>query len=555
MRKLVHHSIYALDSQGIDMANFAPNGTVDLISGINWYSDYADVRLFNNLTEQINWFTARPKATFTDCSYTRGSQQFVAVNANIETLWQYNYMRYQNENMGNKWFYAFIDRLEYRAPMTTYVYFTIDVFQTWQFDFIFLQCQIIREHVGVQNVGDKYFVDEGLSYGDEYETVYTAKMDAVTPNSALTLITSTIDLDASFGSYEDPNVVAENGAVVDSLASGAGYYLLGTPEGDTSVEDFFGVMKEYPWICNGIISLTNIPAYMASNLQLAQISLGETSYFAARVQGSTPPTPQLILDENVFQFFETVPNPKLLMYPYAVIEISCQNGSTLIIKPQYLNGNNLTIQRYNVLSYNPEVKYVIQGYRGDGDGLDFSLRIKDFPKLPILNTSYMLSESQAVHAENYSYISEMINTVLGAASENANPPADVTNIVRRSRENIYQVGQAYATSPTVSGQQGETGFNFAIGEMGLIIRWKQIAPKFREIIGNYLNMFGLKVNDVAVPNPNKMIRFDFLQTLDCKISANMPDDDARIIIDACNNGVRFWHDDGIGNYENNGGKS
>ena len=535
------------------MANFAPNGYVELITGIKWHGDYADVRLFSSEVAQINWFNLQTKIGFDNCSYTRGSQQFVAVNENIENLWQYNYMRYQNETMGNKWFYAFIDRLEYRAPMTTFVYFTIDVFQTWMFDFEFLTSMIIREHVGQQSVGDKYFVDEGLSYGTEYETVYTAVMDAVTPNNSLVLITSTIDLEQSFGDYQDPNVSAASGATVDSLASGADYYLLGTPEGDTSVEEFFSVMKNYPWISNGIIALTCIPSYMRDNLQLRTISLGETAYFAARIQGSTPPTPQLILDEDVFQFFEAVPNPKLLMWPYAVIEISCQNGSTLIIKPQYLNGNTLTINRWNVLSYTPEVKYTIEGYCGNGNGMDFSLTIKDFPKLPVLNTSYMLSESQRVHAENYNYMSSMINTIFGAASENANPVTDITNIVRESQENVYQVGQAYATSPTVSGQAGETGFNFATGNMGLVIRWKQIAPKFREIIGNFLNMYGLKVNRVNVPNPNKMSRFDFLQTLGCKIDAHMPQDDANIIMSACDKGVTFWHDDNIGVYDNNQG--
>ena len=72
------------------MAIFAPNGIIDLFSGINWHSDYADVRLFNNVAEQTNWFSARPKVTFDNCSYTRGSQQFVAVNADIETFWQLN---------------------------------------------------------------------------------------------------------------------------------------------------------------------------------------------------------------------------------------------------------------------------------------------------------------------------------------------------------------------------------------------------------------------------------------------------------------------------------
>lgn len=52
---------------------------------------------------------------------------------------------YKNSNYSNKWFYAYITRMEYENDGMTNIYITTDVFQTWQFDLNFKESFIERE--------------------------------------------------------------------------------------------------------------------------------------------------------------------------------------------------------------------------------------------------------------------------------------------------------------------------------------------------------------------------------------------------------------------------
>lgn len=72
---------------------------------------------------------------------------------------------YQNENYGNKWFYAFITKMEYDNDYMTNISIETDVYQTWQFDIIFKKCFVEREHVEDDTIG-KHTVPESLEHGE-----------------------------------------------------------------------------------------------------------------------------------------------------------------------------------------------------------------------------------------------------------------------------------------------------------------------------------------------------------------------------------------------------
>lgn len=553
------------------MAQFEPDGNVDLIEGINWHNDYVDVRLFDSLEEQTAWFSAKPKLSFTNCSYTRQTEQFVNVDENIENLWKYSYLRFQNVNMGTKWFYAFITRLEYRAPSTTRVYFEIDVFQTWMFDFSFLQCLVERETVPAVR-GDKFFTAEGLDFGTNYEVVASQTVDLVGLESqsggSYVLITSTIDLSVDFGSYENPNIESATGVRINNLPGGCNFYKLNLDQ----VPEFFGALKGYPWVSNGIIGLTIIPDYMLATVPVTTIELGGSSGILIQQlnSGNNVISSTGVYTGNIFSNFPEVMHPKLLMFPYSFIEISCQNGTSLIVKPQYLNNQSLTIYRRSVVGMSPEIKYYLDGYCGDGDMYDYSLTINDLPQLPVLNTSYLLSVSQTLASANMSkvggfvtgsigYMGGLVSGAAGAGfagllnSLLGNTGNYVYNTLSSAQQAEQASAAAEAQSPTLQTQAGGSGFNYATGEMGVVIRWKMVSSEYRAIIGEFFNKYGVKTTRVKTPNIRQMTRFDYLKTIGCKLSAAMPNDDEEIIVQACNNGITFWHDNNIGNYDNNQG--
>lgn len=75
---------------------------------------------------------------------------------------------YQNENYGNKWFYAYITNMEYENDGLTNITISTDVWQTWQFDINFKNSFVEREHVNNDTIGANT-IDENLNVGEVIE--------------------------------------------------------------------------------------------------------------------------------------------------------------------------------------------------------------------------------------------------------------------------------------------------------------------------------------------------------------------------------------------------
>ena len=105
---------------------------------------------FNSKDEQFNYFRSLPRLELDQISYIR-KDNVIRFNQHIDSLLEYNYCFYQNENYSNKWFYAFIVRMEYVNDNCTNIYIKQDVWQTWQFDLVYLQSFVEREMINVSD--------------------------------------------------------------------------------------------------------------------------------------------------------------------------------------------------------------------------------------------------------------------------------------------------------------------------------------------------------------------------------------------------------------------
>ena len=87
------------------------------------------------------------------------------MDTDLEKL--YNEIILLNDNYSDKWFYAFIDRIEYTNQNCARIYFTIDPMQTWlpEIDYELGSCFVERAHAETDQIGDN-LVDEGLDIGE-----------------------------------------------------------------------------------------------------------------------------------------------------------------------------------------------------------------------------------------------------------------------------------------------------------------------------------------------------------------------------------------------------
>lgn len=103
---------------------------------------------FSNKNQQFEYFSNLDNLEINRISYQR-KDSVIRYPAHIDSLLEYNYCMYQNDNYSNKWFYAFIVNMEYVNDSMTNIYIKTDVFQTWQFDLIYKQSFIEREMINV----------------------------------------------------------------------------------------------------------------------------------------------------------------------------------------------------------------------------------------------------------------------------------------------------------------------------------------------------------------------------------------------------------------------
>ena len=98
-------------------------------------------------------------------SYQRYGRNQIKVQIPMDLLLDCNYLMFNNQRFGNKWFYAFITHLEYISEVVTLVSYEIDVLQTWAFDYTPNPCYIERCHAVTDDPGDN-LVEENLELGE-----------------------------------------------------------------------------------------------------------------------------------------------------------------------------------------------------------------------------------------------------------------------------------------------------------------------------------------------------------------------------------------------------
>lgn len=137
-----------------------PDIVVKILKGIELDRDLENTYRFASLSAQQNFFSSpkRVKFQLENLQYLRTGENSIKVELKTAALYDCNYLMFQNtgyvdESGRTRWFYAFIDRVDYVNEATSEIFYTIDPMQTWLFDFKFADCMVEREHVRDDTIG------------------------------------------------------------------------------------------------------------------------------------------------------------------------------------------------------------------------------------------------------------------------------------------------------------------------------------------------------------------------------------------------------------------
>lgn len=157
--------------------NIVPNSKIYLLRNVPLDNTYTDTMWFENASSQWTHFKTRADTDggkyFNEQTYQRVGINKCRLQISADEIYNYNYMMFQNTNYGNKWFYAFINHVEYINNAVSEITYEIDVMQTWAFDYQLGQCIVEREHASTDVAGDNLQpepFDVGEYINDEIQT-------------------------------------------------------------------------------------------------------------------------------------------------------------------------------------------------------------------------------------------------------------------------------------------------------------------------------------------------------------------------------------------------
>ena len=350
-------------------------------------SDLKHTLYFTDKASQQTYFQSTVVKTYTDFTYQR-KDQIIRIPDIYDDICECNYVMYQNSRYSNKWFYAFIDKMEYISDGRTDVHIKTDVIQTWLFDYTVKSSFVEREHVNNDTIG-LHTVPEELETGEYIDQVVSTS-DRISWTSS---IGSSFNIVAAV-SEVGLNAAAPLSKVYNGVYSGLLYLTFPSANDcDNYIQAVQANLTE-----NNIYSIFLVPSQMVANTNYFtptgynfQMGFVPFTNVAVSLKTDLGITDDYKLDKNYIPR-----NKKLLVYPYRYLVVSNNAGSFTDYRYEYFTKVNNEC-RFNItgaISPGCSIKLFPKNYR-NADAIPYSynnyLESLDCAKLPTcswLNDSY-----------------------------------------------------------------------------------------------------------------------------------------------------------------------
>lgn len=523
-------------------------GKVILAKGIKLDRSYKNVISYTE-SQMVTLVTNKKVTEFTDCSFVRPDGNQIDIEIPYGTALQCNYMAFQNPDYSGKWFFAFIDSVEYISNKTTRFTFTIDEFATWYDYWNPKQCFVVREHVNDDTIGSN-LVPENLELG-EFIT------NPVTNPDFPSQTTDKIKLGFSGKRY-----------VIMSIYNPAG----------GSTKTLFTNLNGVPvsggiWVFDSPAAMQNAILQYSNDTRLDQISqVFMVPYNIFDDNDLTPQTlPGISGDEGLFYRFNgkatsisrtvtlsrpatldgyTPHNNKLHTSPFQFLVVTNNSGTTNSYGYEYF-GSSVQFKTCGAASVGTSIITYPLNYKGVVDNYVEGIMNGKFPTLSWSGDSFTNWLTQNAVNIGTGLVNDIISISSLAAGISENGTGLINNITAQISE-MYQRSIAPITS-TGNTNGGDVLTGDAVNScyaMAVSIRYQ-----FAERIDRFFDLFGYKVNSIKIPNQTGRPHWNFVQIADgddigfTKDTISVPTKSMDTINNIYRTGVTIWHNhDEIGNY-------
>lgn len=518
----------------------APDTDVRLLTGIKLDPEHVNTIWWSTLERQTSYFINKTKYSFTDQTYQRVTKGVMRIGRPVADLFDCNYMMFRNTGFGNKWFYAFIDNVEYINNAVTEIKYTIDPLQTWYFEYsLNANAYVEREHSRTDVIGEN-IIPEPVEVGEYVPNNdgignYTRSFDM----NDLAVIVAVCDTEGSAVSgklYDRIYGGATLKAFHNTDVNGINTYLATFIRRPDAVLSIYMVPEVFLNV-NVQTGGTDVPSGLSGGLVQYQADTLTTS---AKLDGYSPR------------------NRKLYTYPYNFWQIDNSEGQTLALRYEWCPNRTPTMEFYATITNPVSVVGKPNMYGGISQNLlnnYMSIEMSNFPMCSWNSDAFKAWLAQNSIPLGLSAVSQIASTAIGASligSSKYTLASTELSGVGAVAQILEQAYKASIAADICKGQINNGGANITRTKKQFYSGRFSVQYGVARQLDDFFDMFGYATNLVKSPNINSRPQWNYVKTIEMCGDGLLPSDDSKLIDSYFNKGIRFWnYGDNIGDYSLN----
>lgn len=480
--------------------------------------------LYDTPSFQASYFLTCPKLYLSELTFQR-KDSVLRVGVDIEQLYQYNYVMYRNKHFTNKWFYAFITKMEYKGEGVTFIYLKTDVFQTWFYDLTFNKSFIDRQHP----LNDSFnSIADTPAHG---QLIEVKSDDTHFQGGYFVFCSSDISQDdtSSSNSYEF--------SVLDySIPCMVLYWA------DTQALSMASVLQSIANKGRGdrILSAVYVP-YIPRIAGLNITEVQETDVGNLHICNGFS-SPDDLKGTILFEYGLGVSHEyeKEFTYPYAKIVVQdTATGQSIELSPEkFGNGTTIQFEIQVAISETPTYRIIPKDYDGQPYAYNEALVVKCNTSLPVSNNlyaKYMMMNGQMNELKKVFAGVGMAGAIAGGSPMGVITGMEqIINVTAQENQASKLGNQLTAIT---DGAMERISFNNGI-KIGLF----KTDSDHTLMLRNYWKMYGYPVHSLETPVFNNGGTFNFIKMINPNIEGgNVPQEDMMEIESIFTKGVTVWH--------------
>lgn len=497
------------------IASIMPTGRLFILKGVNLDSTYKNTfspKFFGNAEKQAQFFMSKEKMHFDKVTPVR-LQNVIRVPTVSDNIIECNYIMFQNADSYPKWYYAFITQIDWISISECHIHFELDVIQTNLFTFNLGECFINRQHSNSDVIGSNLY-PENIELGEFnisgfYKTFNTNKWGIMIASI-----------------YQASGALAE-GYVYGGVYSGVSYvYCQDVETANKYIKMLNDENKQ-----DGIVAIYMCPT-IAFDRDVVKVKVTIPKKYD-NISGYTPK------------------NAKLYTSPFNFLYVSNGQGQTATYQYEYFNSQQCEFNCY--LECTPSMTFVLVplNYKGVEENWNEKLDLQI--NIPCsYNTDYykawLAQHNTEMGVKNLAMAASGITAIAGAVTGNvAMMASGGFGVGSGILERVQSVSQAKVQPAQIHGNTSAV-INYSEGQFEFAFYQMQVQQEFARVADSVFSSTGYTLNEVGVPDINSRPSYNYTETANAIVRGEVCLQHRKVIEEALNNGITWWHGDWIGDY-------